>query len=184
MKAEVLETTQRVLRITKTDSMGRSRDVREAMEKNDPRPHKLGEGTLEVHAICASEHSEFPKAMYRLALRKGVPAGDEQFPSFPMPFDLAQQCGLSDLGFRIINKTASSPGNVVVRLPYITRLVGAVKDDLTIDVEAARAEEAQLRKLGWVDHPSKIKGLPVAPAEEPFDPLPDEQVEVKAARAK
>lgn len=180
MKAEIVERAERVLRISKTDSMGRTREVREAMEKNDPRPPKLGEGTLQVHAICADEHKEYPKAMYRLALKNGKPAGDIANPDYPLPWDLALQLGLTESGFKVIGKNSNSPGNVVVRFPYITRLVGVVRDDLTVDVEAAKAEEAELRRDGWVDSPSKIKGLPTPPAEEPFDPLPGE--ETKGAR--
>jgi hypothetical protein len=175
MQAEFVERSERVLRIQKTDSMGRTKAQQEAMAANDPKPVKLGEGTLQVHAICADEHKEYPKVMYRLALRKGVPAGDEISPNYPWPHDLCLQLGITDLGFRVINKTSNSPGNVVVRHPWITRLVGTVKEDLTIDVEAAKAEEAKLRKDGWVDHPSKIKGLPATAEPEGYDPLPDEK---------
>jgi hypothetical protein len=175
MKAEYVERKEMVLRIQKTDSMGRTRAQREAMEKNDPKPVKPGDAALQVHAICAEEHSEYPKCMYRLALRDGKPAGDIASPDYPLPFDLALQLGLTESGFKVIGKNHNSPGNVIVRHPWITRSVGTVRDDLSIDVEAAKAEEARLRKLGWVDSPSKIKGLPVPPAEQEFDALPDEQ---------
>jgi hypothetical protein len=175
MRAEIVERKERVLRITKTDSMGRTKAQRDAMEANEVKPPKLGEGTQQVHAICAEEHSVYPKAMYRLALRDGKPAGDVANPDYPMPFDLAQQCGLTDSGFKVIGKNRDSVGNVVVRHAWITRLVGALKDDLSIDVELAKAEEADLRKKGWVDSPSKLKGLPVPPAEQDFDPIPDEK---------
>jgi hypothetical protein len=174
MRAEITERKERVLRIIKTDSMGRTPDQVEAMEINALKPLKLNEATKAVHAICAEEHSLYPKAMYRLALKNGKPAGDIANPDYPMPFDLALQCGLADLGFKVINKSATSPGNIIVRLPWITRTVGIVREDLTIDIEAARAEEADLRRKGWVDSPSKIKGLPTPPAEQPFDPLPEE----------
>src|SRR6266850_75101 len=177
MNAEFVERSEKVLRIQRVDSMGRTKKQREDMEANDPKPPKLGEGTLQVHQICADEHSQFPKCLYRLALKKGVPAGDEISPNYPWPYDLCLQLGITDLGFRVINKTSNSPGNVVVRHPWITKLVGVVKDDLTVDVEAAKAEEADLRKKGWVDHPSKIKGLPPALTEpEGYDPLPDEKL--------
>ena len=175
MKAEIVERTpERVLRIEKTDSMGRTKKQREDMEKNDPRPPRLGEGTLQVHAICADEHAQYPKAMYRLALKDGKPAGDLIYPDYPMPYDLALQLGLADMGKRI-GVTRDSPGNVILRHPWITKLIGVVRDDLTIDIATAKAEEQKLRAEGWVDHPSKIKGLPVPPAEQGFDPLPDEE---------
>lgn len=173
MQAEYVERKDMILRITKKDSMGRTAKQRADMEQNDPKPPKLGDATLAVHAICAQEHSEFPKALYRLALRDGKPAGDIANPDYPLPFDLAAQLGLTDSGFKVIGKTRDSVGNVIVRHPWVTRLVGTVNEDLTIDVEAAKAEEARLRKLGWVDSPSKIKGLPTPPAEREFDPLPD-----------
>jgi hypothetical protein len=50
-----------------------------------------------------------------------------------------------------------------------------MRDDLTIDLEAARAEEKKLRALGWVSSPSEIKGLPTPPAEQEFDPLPEDE---------
>jgi len=175
MQAEYVERKDMVLRIKAKDSMGRTREQREAMEANEPKPPKLGEATRAVHTICAAEHTEYPKAMYRLALKNGLPAGDIASPEYPMPYDLALQCGLADQGFKRIGVTRDSPGNLIVRLPWITRLVGTVKEDLTIDVEAARAEEAELRKKGWVDSPSQIKGLPVPPAEQEFDALPDEK---------
>jgi hypothetical protein len=175
MQAEYIERKDMVLRITKKDSMGRTAKQRADMEANDPKPLKLGDGTQAVHEICRTEHVEYPKAMYRLALKDGKPAGDIASPDYPLPFDLAQQLGLTDLGFKVIGKNRDSVGNVIVRHPWITRLVGVVKEDLTVDVEAARAEEAKLRKEGWVDSPSKIKGLPVPPAEREFDPLPDEK---------
>jgi hypothetical protein len=180
MRAEFHQRTERVLRLTKTDSMGRTPEQIEAMEQNELKPPKLSEATRAVHAICADEHREYPKALYRLALRKGVPAGDEVAPNFPMPYDLALQCGEADKGFRVINKTATSPGNVILRYAWVTRLVGEIKDDLSVDVAAARAEEAELRKKGWVSSPSEIKGLPTPSVEAPYDPLPDEVLEVKA----
>jgi hypothetical protein len=82
---------------------------------------------------------------------------------------------LANLGFKVIGRNRDSVGHVIVRLPYVTRLVGALRDDLTVDIEAAKAEEEKLRKLGWVDSPSKIKGLPTPPSEQPFDALPDDE---------
>jgi hypothetical protein len=175
MRAEIAERKELVLRIEKTDSMGRTRAQRLAMEKNDPRPINPGEAALQVAAICETEHREYPKAMYRLALRGGKPAGDIANPDYPLPFDLALQLGLADCGFKIIGKNHNSPGNVIVRHPWITRTVGTVRDDLSVDVEVAKVEEARLRKLGWVDSPSQIKGLPTPPAEQEYDPLPDEK---------
>jgi hypothetical protein len=174
MQAEIVNRTERVLRIQGTDSMGRTAKQRADMEANDPKPLKLNEATRAVHAICETEHSQYPKCMYRLALKDGKPAGDVASPDYPMPYDLAQQLGLTDMGFKVVGKNRDSAGNVVVRLPYITRLVGTVKDDLTIDIEAAQAEEAKLAKQGWVTAPHLIRGLPTPPAEQPFDALPPE----------
>ena len=174
MQATYQEKKEIVLRVQKLDSMGRTAEVRAAMEKNDPpRMPKLGEATKAVHEIVGETCGEFPKAMYRLALRNGKPAGDIKDPDYPTPWDLAQQLGLTDSGFKVIGKNGASPGHVVIRLPYITRIVGALRDDLTIDIEAAKAEEADLRRKGWVTAPHLIKGLPTPPAEVGFDPLPD-----------
>ena len=70
MKAEYIDRpVERILRLQKTDSMGRTREVRDAMEQNDPKPHKLGDATRAVHSIVAEEHAQYPRVMYRLALR-------------------------------------------------------------------------------------------------------------------
>src|SRR5258708_7124555 len=139
-------------------------------EKNDPPAMpKLGEATKAVHEIVTENCASYPRAMYRLALRNGLPSGDIKFPDYPVPWDLAQQLGLTESGFKVIGKNGTSPGHVVVRLPYITRMVGVLRDDLTVDIEAAKAEEERLRKLGWVTAPHLIKGLPTPPAEQDFD---------------
>src|SRR5207253_6855261 len=96
-------------------------------------------------------------------------------PDYPMPFDLAQQLGLTELGFKVIGRNRDSAGNVVVRLPWVTRLVGELRDDLSIDIDGARAEEKKLLAQGWVSSPSEIKGLPTPPAEQDFDPLPEDE---------
>ncbi len=175
MQATYQEKKEIVLRVQKLDSMGRTAEVRLAMEKNDPpRMPKLGEATTAVHEMVTENCGEYPKAMYRLALKNGLPAGDIKDKDYPLPFDLAAQLGLTELGFKVIGRNKDSLGNVVVRLPYITRLVGALRDDLTVDIESAKAEEEKLRKLGWVTAPHLIKGLPTPPAEQDFDPLPDD----------
>lgn len=138
MRAEIVQRTERVLRIQKLDSMGRSKEQIEAMEANQQKPPKLGEGTLEVHAICAAEHSEYPKCMYHRAVRNGIGVGDEVSPAFPMPLGTAECLGLDDVGFKVIGRKRQDGGHIVIRHSYITRLVGVVRDDLTIDVEAAR----------------------------------------------
>src|SRR5467141_1467862 len=99
MQATYQEKKEIVLRVQKLDSMGRTKEQREAMEKNDPpRMPKLGEATTAVHEIVKETCSEFPKALYRLALRNGLPAGDVKDPDYPLPFDLAQQLGLTESG--------------------------------------------------------------------------------------
>lgn len=172
MQTERIKEERVLIRIKKVDSMGRTAEVRKAMEKNDPPPVKIADDDLFIRDTVAEVCVDYPKSMYRLALRGGKPAGDEANPSYPMPFDLAQQLGLTEFGFKVIGKSRDSAGNVVIKLPYETKKVGVVREDLTVDVAAARKEEADLRRLGWVDHPSKIKGLPVPLAEQPFDPVP------------
>jgi hypothetical protein len=174
MQATYQEKKEIVLRVQKLDSMGRTKEIREAMEKNDPRPPKLGETTTAVHELVTENCGEFPKAMYRLALKNGLPAGDVASPDYPMPWDIAEQNGLTNSGFKVIGRNRDSLGNVVVRHPYVTRLVGKLREDLTVDLDAARAEEKKLRAQGWVSSPSEIKGLPTPPSEQGFDALPDE----------
>lgn len=175
MQTERIKEERVLLRIKKLDSMGRTREQVKAMELNDPPPLKLNDDTIFTHDQIAESCSEYPKALCKLALRNGLPAGDIANPDYPLPWDLAAQLGLDTMGFKVIGKNRESAGNVVVRLPYITRTVGKMNDDLTIDVESARKEEQELRRKGWVDSPSKLRGLPTAPAEQPFDPdpLPD-----------
>jgi hypothetical protein len=175
LQTEVVKQEEIVIRRVKLDSMGRTPEQVKAMSENDPRPLKLGEKTKAIQEHIGETCSQYPKVLYRLALKNGLPAGDVQNPDYPLPFDLAAQLGLTEMGFKVIGKNRDSAGHVVVRLPYITRLVGVVRENLTVDVEAARAEEARLLKLGWVDSPSKIKGLPTPPTEQEFDPLPDEE---------
>lgn len=173
MQTERIKEERVLIRVKKLDSMGRTSEIRKAMELNDPpRMPKIGDDAEFIHAAVAEACGEFPKCMYRLALRDGKPAGDIANPDYPMPMDLAAQLGLDNLGFKVIGRNKDSAGNLIVRLPYITKLVGTMNADMTVDVAAARAEEAQLRKLGWVDSVNKIKGLPTPPAEQPFDPVP------------
>src|SRR6266851_1055833 len=90
MQATYQEKKEIVLRVQKLDSMGRTAEVRLAMEKNDPpRMPKLGEATTAVHEMVTENCGEYPKAMYRLALKNGLPAGDIKDKDYPLPFDLA-----------------------------------------------------------------------------------------------
>jgi hypothetical protein len=139
------------------------------MEQNDPRPVKLSDATKTVHALVEEACVDYPKCLYKLAMRKGVPAGDVANPDYPLPLDAAIELGLDEVGFKIVGKNRTDGGHVVVRLPYITKLVGVLREDLTVDTAAAKVEEAKLLAAGWVDHPSKLKGLPVPHAEQPFD---------------
>lgn len=166
-------TNERMFYVEEVDSMGRTPEQIEAMDKNlIPAPKVRGKHLIYAQHI-AREQKDYPKAMYRLALRKGVPAGDEVNPSYPMPFDLAQQTGYAEQGFKIINKTMNSQGHVVVRHPYQTRLVGVINKDGSVNLEATLKEEKELMAKGWVDAISKIVGLPKKDnAEEDFDPLP------------
>lgn len=170
--------------VEETDSMGRTQQQVEAMEKNALRPPRLGRRDS-AHALrVAKEQATYPKVMYRLALKKGNPAGDEVMPSYPMPFDLAQSLGISDKGFKVLGKTRDSGGYIQQRYGYITTSVGVfVNDDPfgLIDHEASLKLEKKLRAEGWVDHPSQIEGLPSLEPEEDFDPLPAKKESPKSA---
>jgi hypothetical protein len=173
MQTEYVKRTEIALRIQKRDSMGRSPQQVEAMEANDPRPLKLSEATKHVHALVEEACGDYPKCLYKLAMRKGVPAGDVANPDYPLPLDAAIDLGLDEVGFKVVGKNRQDGGHVVVRLPWITKLVGVLREDLTVDLKAAQEEERNLLAKGWVDHPSKLKGLPVPHAEQPFDDEPN-----------
>ncbi|MFI5056899.1 MAG: hypothetical protein ACHQLQ_01830 [Candidatus Acidiferrales bacterium] len=164
-----------VLHIEETDSMGRSEELVKAMEQNDPKARKPGKAEKVYAALIAQEHGTYPRVLYRLALKGGKPAGDVANPDYPLPVDTGLQIGFGDQNFKIIGKTKDSPGNFIVRLPWITRLCGVIREDKSIDLEASKAEEKKLLAAGWVYSPSQIKGLPVPPAEQEFDELPDEK---------
>jgi hypothetical protein len=110
--------------------------------------------------------------MYRLALKNGNPAGDEINPSYPLPFDLAQMIGVPEGQFKVIGKTRDSGGYVVLRHPYQSTSVGVVRHDASIDIEASKKQEKELRSKGWVDRIQDIKGLPELISDNTFDPLP------------
>jgi hypothetical protein len=166
---------EQVMYVVETDSMGRTPEQIEAMEKNEAKPPRLGKRDKAHAQRVAIENATYPKVLYRLALRKGIPAGDELAPSYPMPFDLAQNLGVSDKGFKVLGKTRDSGGYILLRHPYVTMRVAVfVNDDPNglIDHKASYALEQKLVADGWVDHPNKIEGLPEEQVEEPFDPVP------------
>ena len=175
MQTEYVDVSQRRLRVKYKDSLGRTKEQAAAMDQNAVKPVKLREEDLEVAELIASNASEFPKVLYHRAVRNGVAVGDEISPDYQMPVGTAELLGLDDVGFKVIGrKRQDGTGHVVVRHPWITRVVGTVREDLTVDVEAARAEEKELRAKGWVSHPSQLKNLPVLPGERPYDPEDDE----------
>jgi hypothetical protein len=159
------------IRVKKLDSTGRSREQIEAMAKNAYRDPKLSDTDEAFANLIADEQSTYPKVMYRLAVRDGKPIGDEINPSYPMPFDLANQIGVKVEMFKLIGKTKDSPGNLVLRHPYQTISCGLVRDDQSIDTEASKKQEKQLREAGWVDRVEEIKGLPKLAIDDPYAPL-------------
>jgi len=174
MQVQYVDVTQRRLRVKQKDSMGRTREQAEAMAQNEPKPVKLREEDLEVAEIIAANASEFPKVLYHRAVRGGVPVGDEINPAYEMPLGTAEVLGLDTLGFKVVGRKRQDGGHVICRHPWITKVVGVWRDDLTIDLAAAQAEEKELRGKGWVSHPSQLKNLPVLPADRPYDPEEDE----------
>jgi len=78
---------EQVMYVVETDSMGRTPEQIEAMEKNELRPHRLSKRDKAYAERVSKECASYPKVMYRLALRKGCPAGDEkpmsEFPQLP-----------------------------------------------------------------------------------------------------
>src|SRR5258708_22352109 len=167
--------TERVVKVVETDSMGRSPELIDAMEKNDPKPPRIGRSHKIYAETVAIENIIYPKVMYRLALdENGVPAGDQAAPNYPMPYDLAQSNGVSEKGFKRIGQTASSPGYFDVRLPYQTTFVPMDWEPLhpkPIDIAKCERDEEALKKAGWVEHLSDIKELPAPEIDRGYDPL-------------
>lgn len=161
--------------VVDTDSMGRTPDQVEAMEKNEIKPHRLSKRDKAYAETIAKTRSSYPKVMYRLALKKGTPAGDELSPSYPMPHDLAQSLNITDKGYKVLGKTRDSGGYLLVRHPYITCSVAVyVNDDKNgmVDFEKTYELEKKLIAEGWVDSPARLTGLPEEAPEEEFDPIP------------
>src|SRR5262249_28771501 len=124
--------------------------------------------------LIAEEQSTYPRVMYRLAVRDGRPIGDEMSPSYPLPYDLANQMGVKTELYKIIGRTKDSPGNLIMRHPYQSISVGVIRDDQSVDIEASKRQEKSLREAGWVDRIEEIKGLPKLAVEDPYAPLPVE----------
>ena len=178
---------EQVMYVVETDSMGRTPEQIEAMEKNEVKPPRLGKRDKAHAERVRHENASYPKVMYRLALRKGIPAGDEIAPSYPLPFDLAQSLGISDKGFKVLGKTRDSGGYILQKHPYMTQRVAVfINDDPNglVDHKASLELEKKLRAEGWVDSPSKIEGLPAVDVEEPFDPIPVPVAKETRAQAK
>jgi hypothetical protein len=177
---------EQVMYVVETDSMGRTPEQIEAMEKNELRPHRLSKRDKAYAERVSKECASYPKVMYRLALKKGTPAGDEVAPSYPMPHDLAQSLGITDRNFKIMGKTRDSGGYVLVRHPYITKSVAIfINDDPNgaIDYKASAELEKKLKADGWVNNPNEIQGLPEHKAEEDYDPIPQVKKEAAQPRA-
>lgn len=166
---------EQVMYVVETDSMGRTPEQIEAMEINGVKPHRLNKRDQAYAQRVSKECATYPKVMYRLALRKGIPAGDELNPNYPMPFDLAQSLGVSDKGFKVLGKTRDSGGYLQVRHPWLTKsVVVYVNDDPfgAIDHKASAKLEEKLVADGWVYSPSELQGLPEEHVDEEFDPIP------------
>ena len=160
------------IRVKKIDSAGRTQEQVDAMARNELRPYKLSEHDQAFAHLISEEQNIYPKVMYRLALKNGKPAGDEINPSYPLPFDLAQMIGVPEGQFKVIGKTRDSGGYVVLRHPYQSVSVGVIRHDASIDIEATKRQEKELRSKGWVDRVQDIKGLPELISDNTFDPLP------------
>lgn len=166
---------EQVMYVVETDSMGRTPEQIEAMEKNELKAPRLSKRDKAHAERVRAENASYPKVMYRLALKRGIPAGDEVAPSYPMPFDLAQSLNIMDKGFKVMGKTRDSGGYILQKYPYITQRVAVfLNDDPNgmIDHKASSELEKKLRAEGWVEHPNKIVGLPEEAPEEQFDPIP------------
>jgi len=165
----------RVIAVVETDSMGRSPELIDAMEKNDPKPPRIGRTHIAYAQSVAKENSMYPKVMYRLALdENGTPAGDQAAPNYPMPYDLAQSNGIAEKGFKRIGQTNNSPGYFDVRLPYQTIFVPIDWEPLhpkPIDLVQCERDEAALVKAGWVENLAAIKELPTPEIDRGYDPL-------------
>lgn len=161
-------------RIKKLDSAGRTPEQVKAMDISNPiRPVQLGVADQGFAEMIREQQAQYPKCMYRLALRDGKPAGDVVNPNYPMPFDLAVMVGIPENHFRVIGKTKDSGGYVEVRHPYMSQSVGVTRPDGSVDLPASQKQEKELRAKGWVDRIEDIKGLPqMTVAEPPLDALP------------
>src|SRR5882724_9400298 len=120
---------EQVMYVVETDSMGRTPEQIEAMEKNELRPHRLSKRDKAYAERVSKECASYPKVMYRLALRKGCPAGDETAPSYPLPHDLAASLNITDRGYKVLGKTRDSGGYLLVRHPWITKSVAVFVND-------------------------------------------------------
>lgn len=168
--------------VVDTDSMGRTPDQVEAMEQNLVRPHRLSKRDKAYAETIAKTRASYPKVMYRLALKKGVPAGDEVMPSYPMPHDLAQSLNLTDKNYKVLGKTRDSGGYILIRHPYVTTSVAVyINDDKNgmIDFDKTYELEKKLTAEGWVDSINKIAGMPEEQPEEEYDPIPVPKVKAK-----
>ena len=166
-----------VLHIEELDSAGRNEELQAAMATNAVKQPVIKGEHRQFAEHLARENSVYPKVLFRLALKNGKPAGDP-VRSDPVPIDMAEYLELE--GSRL--------GNAFIeRHPYVTRLCGIVRPDYTVDLEASKAQEAELYRQGWRDSLSKVPGLPAKKEfDDTFDALPPESFAEpgKAAPAK
>ena len=158
------------------DSAGRDDKQIWAMEQNDPKPPRI-QGVDKLYAEqIAEEHKVYPKVMYKLAIKQkklpdGKPdpnaevqfKGDRINPNYPMPYALAIENGFQGQ----VTGHGSDKGINIVH-PYVTCFVPLGWDPnypTSIDLADCKKDEAHLLKNGWVDHVSKLQGLPEKVAE-------------------
>jgi hypothetical protein len=157
------------------DSAGRTDQQVRAMEQNDPEPPHISATDRLYAEQIAMENAVWPKVMYHLAVKwpkkDGKPDttaepilnGDRINPNYPMPYALALENGFQG---QITGHGTDKAVNVVH--PYKTCFVPIGWDPLfpmAIDEKECAAQVVKLEKEGWVDHPSKLKGLPEKAAE-------------------
>lgn len=163
------EKKRMVLVVETRDSAGRTENQVTAMDNtpyDDPPgnahcqfPPKLRKEDVTWATEVSAENSEYPRVLYHRAITypkgpdgkadfKAEPKfiGDVCNPNFPLIELHAELMGAKGDWVK-----TGDGRNLIARHPYKTRLVPAswTPENITIDVEAAKAEEAKLLKAGW-----------------------------------
>lgn len=162
-----------VLHVERRDSAGRTLKQIQDMEKNRPRFPDLRADDVEFASQISEQCASYPRVLYKLELTPigKKPDGDEMFPDYPMPLGLAKINGFQGPP----TYTEGTPA-IIAKHSWITFLCGMDFEGNTltadwmargqsVDFARSKALEAKMLKEGWVDHPSKLEGLPeVTPA--------------------